>query len=208
MTNMTPTLGQSTARPAGQQRAIGGLHLDWIVTLLSAWMIDGIHLDAWVHHQFEVETFFTPWHGVLYSGYLALAAVLVGMFAFNLWQGRTWRRSLPTGYGLSFLGVAIFMAGGVGDMLWHIVFGIEVNIEALLSPTHLMLALGGALIVSGPRPAGKSCCPHCSRWVYCSRFSRSSPPMPIRFLMRYWRRAAARLPMNCSWLKASMSPVS
>lgn len=57
---------------------------------------------------------------------------------------------MPAGYELSLLGVAIFMAGGVGDMLWHIVFGIEVDIEALLSPTHLLLALGGALIATGP----------------------------------------------------------
>lgn len=150
MTNISTTLGQSTARPAGQERGLGSLRLDWLVTLLGLWMIGGIHLDAWAHHQFEVETFFTPWHGVLYSGFLALAALLVGTFALNVWRGRVWRQAMPLGYELSLWGVAIFMAGGVGDMLWHIVFGIEVSIEALLSPTHLMLALGGALIVTGP----------------------------------------------------------
>ena len=35
-------------------------------------------------------------------------------------------------------------------MIWHQVFGIEANIEALLSPTHLILAVGSALIVTGP----------------------------------------------------------
>lgn len=40
-------------------------------------------------------------------------------------------------------------------MLWHSRFGIEAGIEALLSPTHLVLALGGMLMVSGPlRAAG------------------------------------------------------
>jgi hypothetical protein len=48
----------------------------------------------------------------------------------------------------------IFMAGGVGDMVWHDVFGIEANVEVLLSPTHLTLALGITLIVSGPWRAG------------------------------------------------------
>ena len=35
-------------------------------------------------------------------------------------------------------------------MIWHEIFGVETGVEALLSPTHLMLALGGSLMVSGP----------------------------------------------------------
>jgi hypothetical protein len=42
-----------------------------------------------------------------------------------------------------------FFVGGLGDMLWHIVFGIEVDTEALLSPTHLVLATGGILMMTG-----------------------------------------------------------
>ena len=42
------------------------------------------------------------------------------------------------------------MAGAIGDMFWHIVFGIEVSIDALLSPTHLLLLIGALLILSGP----------------------------------------------------------
>ena len=42
------------------------------------------------------------------------------------------------------------MLGGAGDIVWHTLFGIEAGIEALLSPTHLLLAFGGAVAVSGP----------------------------------------------------------
>ena len=35
-------------------------------------------------------------------------------------------------------------------MLWHLAFGVEAGVDALLSPTHLLLALGGAIIMSGP----------------------------------------------------------
>ena len=35
-------------------------------------------------------------------------------------------------------------------MFWHILFGIEKSIEALISPTHLLLGFGGALLVTGP----------------------------------------------------------
>jgi hypothetical protein len=46
------------------------------------------------------------------------------------------------------------MAGGAGDMIWHEMFGVENNVEALLSPTHLILAVGMTLIISGPFRAG------------------------------------------------------
>jgi hypothetical protein len=44
----------------------------------------------------------------------------------------------------------VFGLGGPLDLLWHEIFGIEVNIEAALSPTHLLLAVGAVLMVSGP----------------------------------------------------------
>lgn len=98
----------------------------------------------------RLETFFTPWHAVLYSGFLALAIVLLGAFVRNIRRGAAWREAMPAGYGLSLVGAAIFLLGGIGDMLWHTLFGIEVGVEALLSPTHLLLAYGGALLVTGP----------------------------------------------------------
>lgn len=68
----------------------------------------------------------------------------------SLQRGIDWRYALPVGYGLSLLSVLIFFIGGIGDMIWHMLFGIENNLEALLSPTHLLLALGWLLIVGGP----------------------------------------------------------
>ena len=124
-----------------------------MLALLSLWLVGGVHLDAWAHHQFAVETFFTPWHGVLYAGFFAVAASLVANIIYNIYQGKAWREALPAGYRLSLLGVLLFLLGGLGDMLWHLLFGIEVDVEALLSPTHLLLGVGGALIVSGPARA-------------------------------------------------------
>lgn len=75
-------------------------------------------------------------------------------------RGRAWRASLPAGYSLSLLGVIAFAAGGVADMVWHALLGIEAGVEALVSPTHLLLVFGAALIYTGPirsawrRPAG------------------------------------------------------
>jgi len=134
----------------GEQPA-GGIRFDGIVIALCSWLRIGTYLDGWAHNHIpELETFFTPWHGILYSGFFALAVFLgVNLFK-NRARGYPWKRALPTGYELSLLGVFIFIAGGVGDLIWHELFGIEADLEALLSPTHLILALGTALIVSGP----------------------------------------------------------
>jgi hypothetical protein len=142
----------ASTRPTGRETGtqVNMAVFEWTISLFSVWMIAGVHLDAWAHHHIHLESFFTPWHGVLYSGYLAAAATLLFVFVRNVRAGAAWRQALPAGYGLSLVGAGIFLAGGFGDMLWHTLFGIEVNLEALLSPTHLILALGGTLIVTGP----------------------------------------------------------
>jgi Tol biopolymer transport system component len=115
----------------------------WALLLASVWLVGGIYLDGWAHNHGKVDdSFFTQWHVVLYSGYLACAVVLAAALALT--------RRLPSGYGLSLIGVVVFAIGGLADMLWHMVFGIELDVAALLSPTHLVLALGACLIVAGP----------------------------------------------------------
>jgi hypothetical protein len=44
----------------------------------------------------------------------------------------------------------VFAFGGVFDAAWHTAFGIETSTDALLSPSHLVLGTGIALMVSGP----------------------------------------------------------
>ncbi len=142
--------GQGKIRPRPADRVQGSLRFDWLIVALSLWMVGGMHLDAWAHHIVEIETFFTPWHAALYTGFLALAATISGYWIRSLRRGFRWENALPVGYSLSLLGVGLFTIGAVGDMLWHLAFGIEDNIEALLSPTHLLLGFGGALIATGP----------------------------------------------------------
>lgn len=135
----------------GRLDSIGNVRFDWIMIVSSSWLVGGLYLDGWAHHHITtLDTFFTPWHAVFYSGFLVTATVLVVALIRNHTKGHPWRRALPTGYELSLLGVPVFAIGGVGDMIWHMLFGIEVDVEALLSPTHLLLATGIMLIVSGP----------------------------------------------------------
>ena len=136
---------------SARQGVSGGLGFDWVTVALCAWLQGGGFLDGWAHNHGRVDaSFFTPWHAVLYTGFLAVAGWLTATLVRNRAAGQTWRRALPPGYGLSFVGVLVFAAGGVGDAFWHRLFGIEQSIEALYSPSHLILAVGSALIVSGP----------------------------------------------------------
>lgn len=115
--------------------------------LAGLWLILGLFSDGWAHHNIpDLETFFTPWHAVLYSGFAAAGLWFV-------WLGREggmrWFASfLPRGYGWGAVGLVVFAFGGLADMTWHIVFGVEAGLDALLSPTHLVLFSGGMLILT------------------------------------------------------------
>jgi hypothetical protein len=131
--------------------AVGGVRYDALVAVLCAVFLGGAYLDVWAHvHVPELETFFTPWHAVFYAGFFAIAAVTVAPLLRRRVPGMPWSRALPDGYDLSVIGILVFALGGLLDMLWHIVFGIEADVEALLSPSHLVLAVGSALILTGP----------------------------------------------------------
>jgi hypothetical protein len=124
---------------------------DWVIASLSAWLVGGAFVDGWAHTHGKVDTtFFTSWHIAFYSGFLAVAGALVGALLYRIAHRGTWRQALPPGYNLSLLGTMIFGCGGVGDLLWHTLFGIEKDVETLFSPTHMMLACGVWLIVGGP----------------------------------------------------------
>jgi len=130
---------------------VGRRSFDWWMTLCAGWMLAGLYLDGWAHrHIPNLESFFTPWHGLLYSGFFATFSLL-GVTAWrNHARGWPWLESVPPGYRLSLIGMLIFFVGGLGDLAWHTLFGIEADIDALLSPTHLILAVSGTLIGAGP----------------------------------------------------------
>lgn len=136
-----------------EQRLEAGseLRFDWLMTGMAAWFLIGAYIDSWAHrHISDIESFFTPWHAILYSGYFAGALALAARAWYSHKGGSSWADALPRAYRLSAIGAAVFFLGGIGDMFWHIAFGIEASTAALLSPTHLLLACGAAIMASGP----------------------------------------------------------
>jgi hypothetical protein len=143
--------GVRPARAPLGERLLSTPRFDLLVTLASAWFVGGLYLDGWAHNNVPgLETFFTPWHGALYSGFFATLAVLGWAIGRNRATGLSWWRAIPAGYEAAALGSGLFVVAGVADMLWHTVFGVEADIAALLSPTHLLLLLGGTLFLAGP----------------------------------------------------------
>lgn len=116
--------------------------------VFATWSVVGLFLDGWSHRRDKPESFFSVYHAVLYSG-VAAGAVFAAVESAR--QRRAGERpTLPAGSRLTALGLALFALGGVGDGLWHQIFGIEADTEALLSPTHLLLFLGGILLSTAP----------------------------------------------------------
>jgi hypothetical protein len=133
-------------------------------------LVGGAYVDAWAHNHLgsTLETFFTPWHGLLYSSMAAITAFLVLSAAWTGARPWEWGRALPGGYALSLAGCFAFGVGGILDLTWHLIFGIERSFQALISPTHLILMGSSALIVSGPL-----------RWAWRSQRRRAGWPVVV-----------------------------
>src|SRR5579871_4043191 len=99
------------AQPHAVARSIA---LDYAVGICGVWISGGFFLDAWAHGHVPVETFFTPYHAVFYSGMLALALVIAAFVLRSRARGYAWADTVPRPYRLALLGVPIFLAGGIG----------------------------------------------------------------------------------------------
>jgi hypothetical protein len=161
---------------------------DMVLVLASGWVITGMVLDAWAHTHQRLESFFTPWHGVLYSGFI----VLMAWMAWIALRARLLHRAggaLPVGYGLGMVGVGLFLVSAVGDGIWHTLFGVEVGIEAQFSPTHIGLFLGALLIFTTPlRAAWSSSAPGPAPTIHAflpALFSLAWTTILVQFLFLY-----------------------
>ncbi|HEY1654196.1 MAG TPA: hypothetical protein VGF86_03675 [Candidatus Tumulicola sp.] len=126
------------------------LALDYAVGLCGVWISSGFFWDAWAHGHVPVESFFTPYHAVFYSGMLVMLLAIGGSALRNRRRGYAWRDSVPETYRLALIGVPIFLGAGAGDLLWHRLLGLEEGVDALLSPTHQFIGLGIFFLASGP----------------------------------------------------------
>jgi hypothetical protein len=137
------------AKPDDPPRA--GYAGNLLTIAFSTWLLGGLLTDVWAHNNVpKLETFFTPWHAALYSGFLATAAWICWLVRHNLMAGRRGMAAIPAGYAIGVFGVCLFIVAGAGDLTWHTIFGIERNSRILFSPTHLLLVTAIILIFTSP----------------------------------------------------------
>lgn len=134
---------------------------DLVTEFLGLWLLLAVFLDGWAHLNLpSLETFFTPWHAALYSGMLATAAWTAVVIWRNRAPGQPLSQAVPPGYRGTAVGVVLFGVAGGLDLLWHEILGIEVSLDALVSPTHLLLGFSLFLIlgtaVRSARAAGRA----------------------------------------------------
>jgi hypothetical protein len=124
--------------------------LDLLVGICGLWLAAGFLWDSWAHLHVSIESFFTPYHAIFYSAMVAGMLILAVFARRNLALGFTGLNALPAAYQSALWGIPLFFAGGVGDLIWHTFFGIEDRVEAVTSPTHLVIGCGVLLVLSAP----------------------------------------------------------
>ncbi|KAB8194941.1 hypothetical protein FH608_016325 [Nonomuraea phyllanthi] len=135
----------------GQPRGRVSHSTDLVTALLGIWFGVGLMIDAWAHSNLaELETFFTPWHAVFYSGFAVVSGWIIWQVWRNVRAGRQGLAAVPTGYLAGLAAIPAFAAFGFADMLWHTVLGIETTIDIFFSPSHLGLIVTMTLILTTP----------------------------------------------------------
>lgn len=134
-----------------QSRPLASRRDDLITLLAGIWFVVGLFVDAWAHsNRPQLETFFTPWHAVFYSGFVATAGWVCWLVWRNVLAGRRGIGAVPVGYGPTLLALGVFLLSALADLIWHSVFGIEQSLAAVFSPSHLGLGASMLLILTSP----------------------------------------------------------
>jgi hypothetical protein len=145
----------TAAPPTTPVRHVATPTEDLVTALLGSLIILGAAIDGWAHSNIlssvQADGFFTPWHGLLYSAFAATAAWTF-FLAYRRREAspRWWVDGWPVGYRVGAAGVGLFLLAGLMDMVWHTVFGVEITIDALLSPSHLLLSIGSIMLLTSP----------------------------------------------------------
>jgi hypothetical protein len=134
-----------------RQQPVSSLAFDALYAVLTIVLAVGIFIDVWSHSTFGPDqSVLSPYHFLFYSAMGTIGGLLLFTHTTNLRQGYKWSAALPVGYGFSFFGVIFFTVAGIFDLGGHALFGFETGLEAIMSPTHMMLFIGWFIVAIAP----------------------------------------------------------
>jgi len=147
-----PTLARPTQPPATAGPGRATRRDEWTILASAGVLLVGLFLDGWSHANQEgtLESFLTPAHTMVFVGFVLCALAVAAVVAARRGPGTSVLATTPPAWRQAAVAVAAFGLAFLGDGLWHTVFGIESDIDALLSPTHLVLAGSMVVLFSTP----------------------------------------------------------
>ncbi len=111
-------IGVGLLRTSGESRPRASRRTGVVMTVLSVWFVLGLFLDAYAHADSpELETFFTPWHAVFYSGFAVTGAWVLEIVWRHAERGRRGIAAVPAGYGMTLVALPVFVVSGAIDLL-------------------------------------------------------------------------------------------
>ena len=127
------------------------LSFDWLYTILGILLTVGILMDVWSHTEFGPDqSIFNEYHLLFYGSMGAILLLLTVVHTGNVRRHIPFAHALPQGYGIGMLATLLFGLSGIVDLTGHALYGFETGIEALISPTHLLLFVNWFLILYAP----------------------------------------------------------
>jgi hypothetical protein len=118
-----------------------------LVTLVTL----GLAIDTRSHRESaDLDTFFTRAHALGYAAGTGCAVLLLLVVRRRQSAGARGFRAIPLGFESAVAGIGVYVAGGVGDLIWHEAYGIEQELKILFSPTHLLLMAAMLMLAFGP----------------------------------------------------------
>jgi hypothetical protein len=129
-----------------------GRAFEGTVVLLTCLFAAAAYFDAWTYvNTTSGRSLLEPWQdAALHFSWFLLTAYLATVMAVNVRRGLPVTRSLPPGYGWSFVGCVGFSAMVLLDRWAQLALGAETGLSALLSPARVGEIAAGALMVTGP----------------------------------------------------------
>jgi len=118
---------QAPAAVPRLQTLTEGRTFEWTVVLLSCLFAAAGYFDAWTYvNTTSGKSLLEPWQDfALHLSWFLLTAYLVGVIAVNARRGLPIARSLPAGYGWSFVGCIGFSAMVLLDRWAQLALGSE-----------------------------------------------------------------------------------